>query len=362
MNIDRRLKINAQISEEAAEWFVEFRTGDLDAAGRQAFDTWVRSSPEHLRAFLEIAAIWNEGSALDAQRELDIETLTARVRAEGNVVPLTENIITNSHAELPVALPATSRSAPRRRLWHRYTVAASMLVALAAAVLFGWDQLYREPTYATSLGEQRSITLSDGSRVELNSRSKLRVTFTPALRTVELEEGQALFQVAKNVARPFIVRSGATQVRAVGTQFDVNRTSTATIVTVLEGRVAVSDRVPPASHANTSSEGIYLAAGEQLSVSPHAVSNPTHANVTQATAWTHQRVLLDSATLATVAEEFNRYSARKLTVEDTGAAPLQLSGVFTTDPNFLIEYLRERPDITIVETDTEIHIIRRVAQ
>jgi transmembrane sensor len=362
MNIDRRLKINAQISEEAAEWFVEFRTGDLEAAGRQAFDTWIRSSPEHLRAFLEVAAIWNEGGELDAQRELDIETLTARVRAEGNVVPLTENIATNSQAGLLIALAATSKSAPPRRLWHRYTVAASMLIALAAAALYGWDQLYREPTYATSLGEQRSITLSDGSRVELNSRSRLRVTFTHALRTVELEEGQALFQVTKNVARPFIVRSGATQVRAVGTQFDVNRTPTATIVTVLEGRVAVTEGVPRASQANTSSEGIYLAAGEQLSVSPQAASKPARANVTKATAWTHQRVLLDSATLGVAAAEFNRYSARKLTVEDTGATPLQLSGVFTTDPNFLIEYLRQRPDITIVETDTEIHIIRHVAR
>jgi transmembrane sensor len=235
-----------------------------------------------------------------------------------------------------------------------------MLIALAAATLFGWDQLYREPTYATSLGEQRSITLSDGSKVELNSRSRLRVTFTHELRAVELEEGQALFQVAKNVARPFIVRSGATQVRAVGTQFDVNRTPTATIVTVLEGRVAVSDGVASAPQANTPSEGIYLAAGEQLSVSPQSASKPTRANVTQATAWTHKRVLLDAAALTTVAEEFNRYSVRKLMVEDTGATPLRLSGVFTTDPNFLIEYLRERPDITIVETDTEVHIIRRV--
>jgi transmembrane sensor len=359
MNIDGRLKINEQISEEAAEWFVEFRTGNLDTAGRHAFDTWIRSSPEHLRAFLEVAAIWNEGSALDARRELDIETLTARVRAEGNVVPLTRDIATNSHTELPGALRAPSRDAPRRRQWHRYTVAASMLIALAASALFGWNQLYREPTYTTSLGEQRSITLADGSKVKLNSGSRLRVTFTDALRTVELEQGQALFQVTKNVARPFIVRSGATQVRAVGTQFDVNRTPTATIVTVVEGRVAVSERMQPASQASTSSEGIYLAAGEQLSVSPQAASKPTHANVAQATAWTNHRVLLNSATLAAVAQEFNRYSVRKLTVEDNGATPLRLSGVFATDPNFVIEYLRARPDIKIVENDTEVHIIRR---
>jgi transmembrane sensor len=67
MSRDTRSKLNAQISDEAAEWFVEFRTGDMNAASRQQFDAWLRSSPEHLRAYLEIAAIWNESHALTAQ-------------------------------------------------------------------------------------------------------------------------------------------------------------------------------------------------------------------------------------------------------------------------------------------------------
>ena len=71
MSHDKPVKLNAQISAEAAAWLVEFRTGDIDAAGRRQFDAWVRSSPEHLRAFLEMAAIWNEGSALDPRRDID---------------------------------------------------------------------------------------------------------------------------------------------------------------------------------------------------------------------------------------------------------------------------------------------------
>src|SRR6267378_1944545 len=88
MVISKQPMLNAQISEEAAGWFVEFRMGAVDAAARQQFDAWVRSSPEHLRAYLEIAAIWNEGPALDGQHQLDVGTLTARARAEGNIVPL----------------------------------------------------------------------------------------------------------------------------------------------------------------------------------------------------------------------------------------------------------------------------------
>ena len=80
--------------------------------------------------------------------------------------------------------------------------------------------------------------------------------------------------------------------------------------------------------------------------------------VVPATAWTQRQLVLDSVPLKEVAEEFNRYSTRPLIVEDSGAHELRLSGVFSTDPDFLIRYLRERTDIRIQETDTEIHILR----
>jgi ferric-dicitrate binding protein FerR (iron transport regulator) len=101
-----------------------------------------------------------------------------------------------------------------------------------------------------------------------------------------------------------------------------------------------------------------LSAGEQLEIDPGAASQPKRANVSSATAWTQGQVVLESASLAKVADEFNRYSSRKLVTIDNGASPLHLSGVFATDPDFLIHYLRSRPDIVVRETDTEIVIIR----
>src|SRR6266404_6654330 len=101
MTSDKRSSLNTQISEEAAEWFIEFRTGEVDTARRAAFDEWVRRSPEHLRAYVEIAAIWNEGSSVDAQRTLDIETLTTRARAEGNLVALNTGPSNTAEASVP---------------------------------------------------------------------------------------------------------------------------------------------------------------------------------------------------------------------------------------------------------------------
>jgi transmembrane sensor len=386
MTYDTRIKLNAQISEEAAEWFIEFRTGDIDAAGRRAFDVWVRSSQEHLRAYLEIAAIWNEGGSLDARRALDVDTLISL--AQENVVPLE----VRSSAAPDSGLGSLTRKAEESAQRAKPTLTRSRLVAIAASVALLicatttllWLQSYRAPTFATDVGEQRSIRLPDGSTVELNSRSRVRVHFTEAERAVDLLEGQALFQVAKNPARPFIVRSDDTRVRAVGTQFDVYKKRGGTIVTVVEGKVAIlaadnadagavkpSGRESPVSRSGSQFDGngrgvsppelhaaILLSAGEQLTVTAKTAPRPARVNVAAATAWTQRQLVLESAPLAEVAEEFNRYSTRKLVVEDSASHELRLSGVFETDPDFLIRYLRERPDITVHETDREIRIIR----
>src|SRR5579862_6639345 len=88
MSSESRLQLNHQISEEAAQWLVEFRTGDIDASGRRAFDAWVRASPEHLRAFVEVAVLWEQAGGVDAKRTIDLDALIARARTEADVTTL----------------------------------------------------------------------------------------------------------------------------------------------------------------------------------------------------------------------------------------------------------------------------------
>lgn len=368
MNRETLARRDAQISEEAAEWFVAFRTGEIDAVGRRAFDTWIRSSPEYLRAYLEIAAIWDRTDALDAPR-LDIETLTELARAEGNVISLERAAGAARDEASEGAEYGVSRDARVASRWRHWAVAASVLVVVGAAALLTWHWGLRAPTYVTEAGEERSLRLPDGSTVELNSRSRLRVRFDDKQRIVDLIEGQALFHVAKNPLRPFIVYSDRTRVRAVGTQFDVYRKPSGTVVTVVEGRVAVSKQPPsPALLPMTqplvaeSRARVLVSAGEQVTVTTQEVPRPMRINVAAATAWTQRQLVLEAAPLIEVAEEFNRYSARKLIIEDDGVPQLHLSGVFKTDPDFLIQYLRERPDITVRDDGTEIHIRRHAAR
>src|SRR5690606_1132157 len=157
----------------------------------------------------------------------DIEEWVARARAS-----TTENVI----ALTPAAQPAPSEKKRGRRT-SLLALAASILLMLTAAATT-WLYLQRG-VYSTAIGEHRSLALADGSTVDLNSRTRIRVRYDERERRIELVEGQALFGVAKDAARPFVVESNGTRIRAVGTQFDVYKRRSGTRVTVIEGTVAV---------------------------------------------------------------------------------------------------------------------------
>lgn len=326
--------LNDQISQEAAEWLVEFRSGDLDSTGQREFDVWLRASPEHIRAFIEMSALWHEAGTIDPRRQLDVEEAIARSQNEQNVAALTPE-----RGFGPTAARA-------RTVWR--AVAASLLLAVLAGALILESGLRNRPTYITGAGARRSILLPDGSRVLLDSKSRLRVSYTAATREAELLEGQAMFYVANNPRQPFLVRAGHTIVRDVGTVFDVNRLGNGTVITVVEGSVAVAAPSP-----------MYLSAGEQLDLQAgHSSPQPVRVDVSSEIAWTHGQVMLESATLAEVAQVFNRYSTRRIVAQDLGRKPLRLSGVFSTNPDFLIGYLRGRPDIMITQSGSDIDIVR----
>lgn len=329
--------LNEQILEEAAEWFVELEDEDAGFTRRQAFDEWLRRSPEHVRAFLELVPLWESGTTRSAP--LEAATLIARMRGgPSNVIPF-------AGETRKLLLPAK-----RSVRWRALAVAAAV-VAVAATGTLGWWFVRAAPTYATEVAEQRSIVLTDGSSVELNTRSRIRVRFTDRERVVQLLEGQALFRVKKDPSRPFVVSSGDVRVRAVGTEFDVYRHKDRTIVTVIEGRVAVlpvnSDVTPidvlSAGQSNVSARG--------------SIGAPRLADVNAATAWVQRRLMFQKTSLGEVVEEFNRYNMRELRIEDAGLAAFLVSGTFaSTDPQSLLNFLRAQPGIRVVETEDVVRI------
>jgi len=375
--------MNTQIYEEAAEWLVKHRDGDLGSAEKAQFDAWLRSSPQHVRAYLEMSAIWEDVAALGADSTPDSEQLWALARNEANVFALPAPVASPPRANQPKRSAARATrvertAASRAGLWG---LAALALIAMGAfATWLGWDR----NTYVTAIGEQRSLLLSDGSTLELNSRSRVRVRYTKERRDVDLLEGQALFHVAHNAARPFMVHSSSTRVLAVGTQFDVYKKPASTIVTVVDGKVEVMATHPSSTGEDTNAAtmhlapeesrsgaetAIYLAAGQQLTIDTGRSSiaraldtgaGPQPANIAATTAWTQHNLIFESTPLSEVADEFNRYNRRPLVITAPEISGMRISGMFSSaDPALFLKFLRAQPELNIEETEREIRISKR---
>lgn len=335
-----------QIVEAASAWFIEFRTGSPSQGERDRFSAWLRLSPQHIQAYLEVAAAWSELPEADPDQRIDLEKMMALARQTP------PNVVRPDSWNAQRAAP-TRASKWRGSLALPLTLAASILVVIAVGFTV-WLQLLRSD-YITGTGEQHTVQLADGSTIEINAQSAVRVRFTDDERYVELVRGQALFKVAKDSARPFIVRAGDARIRAVGTQFDVYRKQLGTTVTVIEGRVSV------AKNAVGTAEPVLLDAGEQMAIASDALVKVSSPDLRAATAWTQKRLVFEETPLAEVADEFNRYNARPLRI-DPALQRVAISGLYSsTDPTSLIAFLRAQPHIQVIESDSEIRIQLRQA-
>jgi transmembrane sensor len=341
--------VNRQILEEASAWLIEFRTGNPTSQARADFMRWLRRSPDHIRAYLDISQHYVQlpeaanVSLLDANRIVE----KARSRLVNGVIPIEEGRASQSDG-----ITQSNRVGKRR---YAAAIAASVLILVGASSLyFVWQRGF----YATGSGEERTVTLEDASRIELNARTRLRVRYSAGLREIELLEGQAMFQVAKDAARPFVVLTNSAQVRAVGTEFDVYRHGAETLVTVLEGTVAVQ---PVSANAQiVSPSDLLVGAGEQAVVPPGGTPKPHPTNAAAATAWTRGELEFIETPLIEVAEEFNRYSPRHLVIESPSVASVRISGIYSSaDPTALILFLKNQTDLMVIETGAEIRIVKK---
>jgi transmembrane sensor len=324
------LDANAPVTEQASYWWVLLSEGEPTAADTRAFAEWVVRSPERVEAFLQVARLT---SALQSNRLRWPDTSPAELIQAA----------LSSGSEV-ARLPFVQRDKPRRPV-------VPMAVAGVSVVVLGLFAVFHSSAqrFETALGEQRSVVLADGSLVTLNTSSSIDVHMEKDRRTVQLLSGEALFQVARDTARPFDVVAGGTTVRAVGTQFDVDRRSGTTTVTVVEGKVLISD---------TGADRLPLAAGEQLTVGSHVTRSPVRADTATAVAWTQRKLIFAHRQLAEVAAEFNRYNRQSIEIRSAGLRSQEISGVFqANDPASFLTWLARLPDVRIEKSPDNLHFI-----
>jgi transmembrane sensor len=343
-------RLNPQARAEAIEWLISFGEDEVGASERRQFNAWLRQSPEHVRAYLRVSAFWQEAHRIAPATKRDLDALAqAAINAPDVVVPLGV-----AGAQARIAQRVTTRADRGRRFAIAGVLGVALIGALAALLAYPGRTL----SYSTGIGEQRTVTLQDGSTVVLNAQSRVDVRYSDERRALDLVAGQALFRVAKNPARPFVVRSGLASVTAVGTEFDVYRKSDGMVVTVLEGRVAVSNGATSALPATASADEL-LSAGEQMLVTPRKIEKHAAKDLAAVTSWTDGLLVFDAAPLSQVVQEFNRYNFKPLILKDAQLRDLQISGVFpATGAERITAFLRERFDVQAEETAHEIQLSR----
>ncbi len=281
-------KTRTAADDQATDWIARLGTRTISLDTIQAFAKW-REDPANAEAYRRAEQLWSRTG--DLAGDPDIQA----------------------------ALEQAQRRRPRR-LGAKQIAAAGLTTALAASLAVGAFFWQIRDTYATEVGEQRSLQLADGSRVRLDTASRIRVRFTEGERRIELAEGQAFFEVAHNPARPFVVSTSDASVTAVGTVFEVRRVGSETRVVLVSGAVDVVQ-------AATKSAPQRLLPNQQTAIrSGKAKVSPVNADA--ATSWTTGELTFVDMPLAEAVAEVNRYLAAPIILDAPAAANTPINGVF----------------------------------
>ena len=249
-------------------------------------------------------------------------------------------------------LPSPETRKPKRR--SSSTPAALLVVLVLVGGLVWLDPAYRTERYNSELGRIQAIELADGSIVTLDGASRIEVSWHLRSRRVELQAGQALFDVTPARYRPFLTRSGSTEIAVVGTRYNVSRYRDDVRVTVEAGKVQV----------RAGEAGLMLVPGEQVLVHQGRLGTPVRVDAGTISAWTEGRLVFDRTPLGEVLEVLQRYRGTHVRMGDAGLAQLPVSGSF--DSSRLDGLLALLPKVLPVElvtaADGTLYLNRRPAK
>lgn len=346
------------LSNEAAEWFIRLRDDRMGLRHRERNVRWLKQSPAHIAELLRIQQVYQVLRAAKLQDQLD----RAGPRERSNVIEL-EDQRAPDWIELMEVAPSRHRPP---RIWR--LAAAVACISLSFFLGFMAKVAWLDRTIETQLGEWRSVSLTDGTRVRVGPDSLLKLSFGDDHRTIRLVRGEAMFDVAKDPARPFYVESEMVGVLAVGTEFRVSRLGGRDVVAVTEGSVAlyrdgrdaIRGLVPAApARAAAATGAVALAAGDQVSITRSTRSKPIakeKVNVDYEQAWAEGWLVYEDKTVAEVARELNRFNRVKIVITEPSIAARRLTFFrgSATDPESLVAALASSPDITVVRDDPNV--------
>jgi transmembrane sensor len=337
---ERRLKA----AEHAAHWLVALQSEELSSQERADFIDWLRESPLHVSEMLHACRLHRDLSAFSKW---------------DRVAPFSDDQLSRVIRLLP-RQQHTRTPIPRIRTWVRRSASlAACVVGLAILSVIVVAQL-GQTVWKTQWGERREVTLSDGSIMDLAPYSEVRVRYEVNARMIALDHGEALFHVAKNADRPFIVQAAHTRVRAVGTVFNVERSDQGVSVTVVEGQVTVTqqpaDTRGSGAHDASAATDVSLGVDEQLVISSAGEATAIRkVKGEMEVAWAAGQLIFDNESVADIARRFNLYNRIQIQVLDRDLAARRVSGMFrATDPDSFVAFVQSAGDVSVARPDANV--------
>lgn len=323
----------------AAGWAARAQAGRMSSAEQRALDAWLKADPRNAEAYASCHKIGHLASLI-VQRPDRIYALPAYRK-------LLDKERRRTVFWRPILLSGAALAAS----------VVAVIVVLSPASPFGQGDLM----IATSRGEQRQVPLQDGSRVHVNTDSRLRIAFSEDERRVELNSGEAFFDVQRDPGRPFVVIAGDSEIRVLGTKFSVRRDAERLDVVVTEGQVKVR---PAHSHASPHLPAhVDLRPGDELRLDlQRKQMKVVSVDAEHVTAWRNGFIHFDGATLDEVIADVNRYTPKQFVIDDEHLHGLRLSGSFKIGDTESVRFaLKDGFGITTSERNDTLYLSQRPA-
>jgi len=307
------------VKEQAARWLVKQDSGEWNAADGDALQHWLQESTAHIIAYIRLEEAWKRAGRL--------KSFGAGVAA--GTVPSPTQWQLSSVFVADETGPKTPVTRHTRRPWL-LGIAAGIVGIVAIGVV--WMVLTSNSAYQTPVGGLASVPMPDGSKVTLNTNSAVRVAISDHERRVQLDRGEAFFEVAKDPSRPFVVVAGRQRVIAVGTAFSVRRGAHGIQVAVTEGKVKIEGdgqhAQPLVTGGGVDTGSLTAGSVARLDGNGVLIEHRGVQELEQELSWRAGFLTFDNTTLADAVIEFNRYSTRHIVISDPSIAAIRLTGRF----------------------------------
>jgi len=354
-----------QIESEAAAWLARREGGaPWSADDEAALAAWRAASTAHQVALIRLEAAWKEsarlkalGAGIPAGASPDPEQLRRSIFLGRGRFESARAVIPPGRSLVPHGLRGRRRgilALASRRLWVSASAASVLIAALLTA---GWFLRSGGTDYRTAVGALKTVHLADGSEVTLNTDTDLTVLLTQGERHVDLRRGEAFFQVAKDPTRPFVVQAAGERVVAVGTEFSVRREGQNLQVIVTDGKVRLEgqgSRGPDAPVAFVPAGHAARVVASEVLVKPEA---PAEGEA--ALSWRRGYLIFHDTSIADAVAEFNRYSTRKIVIEDPAIGSIRIGGNFrSTSSEAFLRLLSDGFPVRVDDRGDEVFLTR----